>query len=207
MKRKCPLCGSSDTAEYLYGSPAFSEELEKDAADRRVILAGCTVTGNDPSAHCNKCRKDFGRPPYVPSRKDRAEDAPRELFPDAVTGILFSEGGYFGGCDVVEITGDENGCHSVYRHLPAPDTAQPYSLDLPASAWKTLMDILFRQLCVHEWKKSYVDPHVFDGTQWSLELRLTEGRHYIIDGSNKFPPLYKDLVRTFRPYMEGDRIY
>ena len=78
---------------------AFSEQLEKDMADHKIILGGCCVTGNDPSAHCNACGKDFGKPPYLRRRKGQALDAPRELYPDVLTGIVFSEGGYFGGHD------------------------------------------------------------------------------------------------------------
>ena len=52
-----------------------------------------------------------------------------------------------------------------------------------------------------DWKHNYVDPMIFDGTPWSLELTLIRGCHYNISGSNDFPALYKDLIRTFKPYM------
>ncbi len=203
MKRKCPRCGSSDVAEYLWGMPAFSEQLEKDMADHKIILGGCCVTGNDPSAHCNACGKDFGKPPDLRRRRGQATDEPRELFPDVLIGIVFSEGGYFGGHDVVEITSDESGYHSVYNHYPDvfDGIETPYAMVLTSSQWKKLMDALFRKLCVHEWKQRYVDPYVCDGTQWELELKLTRGRRYRISGSNDFPALYKDLVRAFKPYM------
>ena len=50
MKRQCPRCGSSDVAEYLWGLPAFSEQLKKDMADHKVILGGYCINGdhNDP---------------------------------------------------------------------------------------------------------------------------------------------------------------
>ncbi len=204
MKRKCPRCGSSDVAEYLWGLPAFSEQLEKDMADHKIILGGCCITGNDPSAHCNTCGKDFGRPPVVRRQKGQAEDASREMFPDAVTGIVFSEGCYFGGTDVVEITTGQSGHHSIYRHYPDfdLDKSTPYSRNITSAQWKRLMETLFYRLCIHEWRKRYVDPYVCDGTQWGLELKMTRGRHYNIYGSNDFPALYKDLVRVFKPYMK-----
>ena len=203
MKRKCPLCGSVDVAEYLWGDPAWSEQLEKDIADHRIILGGCCVTGNEPSAHCNACGKDFGKPPYLRKRRGQKADAPRELFPDVVTGIGFSEGGYFGGDDVVEITTDEKGHHSLYKHYPdMSDSETSYTRDLTNTQWKKLLETLFYKLCIHEWKQSYVDRAILDGTQWGLELSMTNGRHYNISGSNAFPALYKDLVRAFRPYMK-----
>ncbi len=131
MKRKCPRCGSSDVAEYLWGLPAFSEQLEKDMEDHKIILGGCCVTGNDPSAHCNACGKDFGKPPFLRRRRGQAVDAPRELYPDVLVGIVFSEGGYFGGHDVVEITTDENGHHSLYTEGVIPLGITPFSLRMP----------------------------------------------------------------------------
>ncbi len=204
MKRKCPWCGSKDVAEYLWGLPAFSEQLVQDMADGKIILGGCCITGNDPSAHCNACGNDFGRPPYLQGKKGQATD---ELYPDVLIGIGFSIGGYFGGHDVVEITTDENGHHSVYKHYPeTTDSADiSYTMDLTDAQWERLMDTLFRKLCVHEWKQRYVNPHVCDGTQWRLELKLTGGRRYSICGSNDFPALYNDLVRAFKPYMLKER--
>ena len=200
MPRKCPRCGSSNVADILRGLPVFSEELEKAIADHKIILGGCCVTGNDPSAHCNTCGKDFGKPPFVRKRKSQAQNNPRELLPDVITGILFSEGGYFGGHDQVEITTEDGKRISTYLHFP--DVSEPYTKEITDAQWKRLMDTLFKRLCIHEWKKRYVDPYVCDGTQWELELKLTQGRHYTIYGSNDFPALYKDLVRAFMPFMK-----
>lgn len=58
---RCPYCGSIHVGEYLYGLPAFSEELEKEIEEGKVILKGCLVSGNDPGYHCHDCGKDFGK--------------------------------------------------------------------------------------------------------------------------------------------------
>lgn len=200
MKRKCPRCGSNDIAEILRGLPVYSIELEKAIADHKIILGGCCITGNDPSAHCNSCGKDFGKPPYTRKRKGQTEDESRELFPDVVTGIVFSEGGYFDGHDQVEIITTDGKHTSTYTHFP--DAIEPCVKEISNIQWKRLMDTLFKRLCIHEWKQRYVDPYVCDGTQWELELKLTRGRHYTIYGSNDFPALYKDLVRAFKPFMK-----
>lgn len=184
MKRKCPRCGSSDVIEIPQTLPE--------------------VTGNGPSAHCNACGMDFGKPPFLRKRKGQTDDEPRELYPDVVTGITFSEGGYFGGTDLLEIT-TKDGVH-IFDYARFPDVIEPYSGVIPDAKWKRIMNTLFYRLCIHEWKKSYVDPNVLDGTQWELELKLTKGRHYTISGSNAFPPLYKSLVRLFKPYMKKIKI-
>ena len=185
MKRKCPRCGSSDVIEIPQTLPE--------------------VTGNDPTAHCNACGMDFGKPPFLRRRKGQPEDEPRELYPDVVTGITFSEGGYFGGTDLLEIR-TKDGVH-IFDYARFPDVIEPYFGVIPDAKWKRIMKSLFYRLCIHEWKKRYDSPDtVLDGTQWELELRLTKGRHYTISGSNAFPPLYKSLVRVFKPYMKKIRI-
>ena len=55
---KCPNCGSVDVIPILYGKPteAAIRESEKGA----LMLAGCSVTANDPSFYCRSCKKKFG---------------------------------------------------------------------------------------------------------------------------------------------------
>ena len=66
---KCPYCGSTNTAEILYGMPAFSKTLEKKLASGKIHLGGCcietmrTETGEivlmNPDRYCNSCQKEF----------------------------------------------------------------------------------------------------------------------------------------------------
>ena len=37
---KCPRCGSTDTARYIYGYPAFSEEMQKRLDEGKLVLGG-----------------------------------------------------------------------------------------------------------------------------------------------------------------------
>ena len=53
--RKCPSCGSNKIANILFGMPAFSEELENDLKEGRVVLGGCCVSDDDPSWQCADC--------------------------------------------------------------------------------------------------------------------------------------------------------
>jgi hypothetical protein len=54
-QRKCPQCGSENIATISYGLPAWSPELEKELASKRVVLGGCCITGDDPDLRCNGC--------------------------------------------------------------------------------------------------------------------------------------------------------
>lgn len=58
---KCPYCGSTDTARYLYGYPVFGDDLRKKIEEKKIILGGCEIdpTGNMPRRRCNHCGKDF----------------------------------------------------------------------------------------------------------------------------------------------------
>jgi len=39
--------------------PAYSEKLQKDIKKKKVILGGCSVSGNDPDYKCVDCKTDF----------------------------------------------------------------------------------------------------------------------------------------------------
>ncbi|MCR5649686.1 MAG: hypothetical protein K6F86_00720 [Lachnospiraceae bacterium] len=65
---KCPICGSVNTARYIYGYPAFNEEMQKKLDEGKWVLGGCcirsvelngTVYQTMPSRKCNDCGKDF----------------------------------------------------------------------------------------------------------------------------------------------------
>lgn len=56
----CPECGSYGVAAILWGMPAFSEQLERDLDEGRVVIGGCCVTGVDPEWHCNDCGHEWG---------------------------------------------------------------------------------------------------------------------------------------------------
>jgi len=52
---RCPECGKSQMADILYGYPAFSDELQQDINEGRVMLGGCCVSFDDPAWVCSQC--------------------------------------------------------------------------------------------------------------------------------------------------------
>ena len=60
-------------------------------------------------------------------------------------------------------------------------------------------------LHIREWKGSYIDPLVLDGTQWSIDIEY-EGDHkpVHIDGSNAFSYNFDDLLVFLGVNEEGD---
>ena len=69
---KCPYCGSTDTAEILYGMPAFTKEFQEKLDSGKIHLGGCcinltrnedgTMVQTDPDWYCNSCGKGFTSP-------------------------------------------------------------------------------------------------------------------------------------------------
>ena len=63
-----------------------------------------------------------------------------------------------------------------------------------------LVNKLYNELYLHEWKKNYNDPNVLDGTQWELEIKLDGRRKSTYSGSNDYPSYWKELIEMFRPF-------
>ncbi len=59
--RICPVCNSQRIASYLYGLPAFSNKLEKDINEGKIVLGGCCISQDDPLFMCLDCKTDFFR--------------------------------------------------------------------------------------------------------------------------------------------------
>lgn len=204
---KCPHCGSTDTARYLYGYPAFNEEMQKKLDEGKMVLGGCcidVVHVNDqrvtimPTRRCNKCKKDFGKPPILKTRNEiTAED-----YRDIVESIKFSVGGFHEGHTDITITKNENGAFVNVEQFLIGDLDIPENRQITPARWQKIVNTLYNQLYLHEWKKKYVDPLVLDGTQWSLDIKLTNGRKREYYGSNLYPPYWPELKKIFRPFAK-----
>ena len=203
---KCPRCGSTSTARYIYGYPLFDEEMQKKLADGKWVLGGCCISSveingmevsTQPHRKCNDCKNDFATEPILfTPKKDLAED-----YRDIVTYIKFSVGGYFGGYTEITIKKNKDGALVTsqktldFEHIPDPK-------QISLMKWQKIVNKLYGEMYLHEWKKEYVDYGVLDGTQWSLDIHLTNRRvrHYY--GSNDYPPYWKELKKIFSEFVK-----
>ena len=57
----CPRCGSQNIERIFRGMPAFTEELQRELDEGKVVLGGCGVEGIYPLPryHCNDCEEEF----------------------------------------------------------------------------------------------------------------------------------------------------
>jgi len=75
-KIKCPYCSSNFIAKIQYGYPNFSESLQNEIDEGKIILGGCCEEIGAPDKHCNNCNKNF----LSNSAKDKHHWAAEEYF-------------------------------------------------------------------------------------------------------------------------------
>lgn len=128
---------------------------------------------------------------YEPTKAEQKDQAFNESL-KYMKRFAFDYGGFFRGYEKRTYTiSDEkvlfNLEHSLYlkpSNLPAcePFTREEFIEDIAA-------------LHIGEWKKSYVNPLILDGTQWSIDIEYVDDRKPVhIDGSNAFPYNFDDLL-------------
>ena len=177
----------------MYGMPAFSDELEQAIQNHKIVLGGCCVSEVSPKYHCFGCKKDFGTPPILLSKRGL------EQYEDIVTSVRFSNGGYFDGYPEVIMKKSKD--IILVDARPGFSSEGLLHREMPEGEWRKVISQLYEQLYIHEWKKRFVDPNILDGEQWELEIQLIGGRKRTYCGSNAFPPLWQELKNVFRPYF------
>lgn len=201
---KCPRCGSKDTARILYGMPAMSDELYAKINSGKIRLGGCCLTGVrtddetmfnlDPKRYCNSCKKAFASPAYWQNNGHIAS------YVDMVEGLEFEVGGFFGGTTRVNIRKNDIGALVHVDYFNGIPDIPPEDRQISPLRWMRLVNSLYNQLYIHEWKKNYVDPEILDGTQWYLEVKLAGRRKRTYNGNNCFPSYWSELKALFRPF-------
>ena len=101
-------------------------------------------------------------------------------------------GGFFSGCTKYIYTIDEENVvvdvdHSFY---PKPSNLSAYEPFTRKEFVRGIAD-----LHIGEWKQSYDNPCVLDGTQWSVRIEYEDGKDPVeIDGSNAYPYNFQELL-------------
>jgi hypothetical protein len=193
--KKCPRCGSRDIATILYGMPVFDDELRSKIDVGKLRLGGCCSGEPAPKYFCNGCGKGFAAPP-IHIRGGRPED-----YRKAVTAVRFSDGGFFGGMKKITIE-KRGGKRVIAVFLPHAPDGELHQREFTDREWKSLLNKLFCDLYIHEWKKRRFCSDILDGEQWELSLRLSGGRKLDYLGSSDFPPLWEELKNVFAPYFK-----
>ena len=77
--------------------------------------------------------------------------------------------------------------------------------EMSSEEWKGLLDRLYGKVNLHEWEHRFCNPHICDGRVWNLKVYYGDGQVQEYSGQNAYPPYWKDLCATLRPfYLEFD---
>ena len=187
---KCPRCGSVNTARILYGMPAMEKELEAKMNAGKICIGGCCITGFDEKYYCNACKKKFGAVAQIIHGEEI------EFLADAVTEITFSRTEYLRPflLTQVTVTKTAKGAH-VKASGAADDLPFENEYDISKKKWDALVDTLYYELYLNDWKHSFNDYDVLDGEEWKLTIKLTERRKRTYSGMNGYPPYWEELVK------------
>lgn len=139
---------------------------------------------------------------YEPSKKEiKIKEFNESL--KYLESIEFFYGGFFGTNKSWKVffDGDKVMVDSIVRLIPDYDMDK---LKLPCFDDLTKEDFLndLRDLQIGEWKREYFNPDILDGTQWSVDLRYSDGKKKHFSGSNMFPYNFNEFLEVMRMDQE-----
>ena len=137
---------------------------------------------------------------YVRSKAEQKDyDFNKAL--DSMSQLVFTIGGFFCGQETRTFTvSDDQVLVDVEKILISMDKEEEYG---PYRKEDFISGI--KALHIGEWKRTYKDPLVMDGTQWELDIYYNNGRKAVkISGSNAYPYNYEDLKEFLEVEMEDE---
>ena len=136
---------------------------------------------------------------YVRSKAEQKDHDFNEAL-DSMSKLVFTIGGFFCGHETRTFTvSDGQVLVDVEKTMISMDKEEygPYRKEDFISGIKALH--------IGEWKRTYNDPLVMDGTQWELDIYYNNGRRPTkISGSNAYPYNFDDLKEFLEVEMEDE---
>ena len=137
---------------------------------------------------------------YVRSKAEQKDHDFNEAL-DSMSKLVFTIGGFFCGHETRTFTvSDGQVLVDVEKTMISMDKEEygPYRKEDFISGIKALH--------IGEWKRTYIDPLVMDGTQWELDIYYNNGRKAVkISGSNAYPYNYEDLKEFLEVETEDEK--
>lgn len=188
--KKCPVCGSKkilpvETGKQMKIDDGAINSIPKQAGDSSFYA---------PRWFCHNCGNAVGTPPYIRTSRGL------EDYRDNVSHICIREEGIYPNYGEIRLTQKDLGAEleligdkqhpSVYLRK-----------NIPEKKWRDLLDRMFREFYLHEWRQNPLEPHSPADEMWELELVMTHGRRIYCYGWATRPPYWKELVRLFKSYF------
>ncbi len=83
-----------------------------------------------------------------------------------------------------------------------PDAGESHHLTFNIETKEEFIKLLKRTKLL-EWKDSYVDPYIRDGTQWSVRIML-EGEEISKHGSNEYPKSWDTFCMSVKELVDRE---
>ena len=136
---------------------------------------------------------------YVRSKAEQKDHDFNETL-DSMSKLVFTIGGFFCGHETRTFTvSDGQVLVDVEKTMISMDKEE-YGLYRKEDFISGI-----KALHIGEWKRTYKDPLVMDGTQWELDIYYNNGRRPTkISGSNAYPYNFDDLKEFLEVEMEDE---
>ena len=136
---------------------------------------------------------------YVRSKAEQKDHDFNEAL-DSMSKLVFTIGGFFCGHETRTFTiSDDQVLVDVEKTMISMDKEE-YGLYRKEDFISGI-----KALHIGEWKRTYKDPLVMDGTQWELDIYYNNGRRPTkISGSNAYPYNFDDLKEFLEVEMEDE---
>ena len=130
-----------------------------------------------------------------------------DIVADAVAGFTFSRTEYLQPFQPTQVTITKTamGAH-VKASGAADDLPFESEYNISKKKWDSLVDALYYELFLNDWKHHYNDYDVLDGEEWQLTIKFTERRKSTYTGMNGFPPYWGELVKLIKPFMKAKTV-
>ena len=137
---------------------------------------------------------------YVRSKAEQKDHDFNEAL-DSMSKLVFTIGGFFCGHETRTFTiSDDQVLVDVEKTMISMDKEEEYG---PYRKEEFISGI--KALHIGEWKRTYNDLLVMDGTQWELDIYYNNGRRPTkISGSNAYPYNFDDLKEFLEVEMEDE---
>ena len=137
---------------------------------------------------------------YVRSKAEQKDHDFNETL-DSMSKLVFTIGGFFCGQETRTFTiSDDQVLVDVEKTMISMDKEE-YGLYRKEDFISGI-----KALHIGEWKRTYIDPLVMDGTQWELDIYYNNGRKAVkISGSNAYPYNFEDLKEFLEVETEDEK--
>ncbi len=186
----CPKCGSKRIAENRWGKHIFTEKLFEDVEKGRVRIKKGKKKDSSGEYWCHRCAKNFCR-------------AKPRYAPDTISRFKLSISSFSRGETSVEIYPVDKVIMAVIDH-DRKDVIIPNrpALWISGKSWNAFTKKLIKDNLLLEWTRTYDNPSVVDGIQWSLEIDFSLSRRINWSGANQWPPYWNPVLRQLVKLLE-----